>query len=59
MQILQGRRSVRSDLPMPNAARKQLGMQLEALRKFDKHEVLPTHDLHVAQSVMYQDSVTK
>ena len=29
------------------------------LRNIDKHEVLPTPDLHVGQSVMYQDSVTK
>ena len=58
MQILQ-ERSARSDLPMSNAARKQLGIQPEVLRNINKHEVLPTHDLHVGQSVMYQDSVTK
>ena len=58
MQILQGR-SPRSDLPMSNAARKQLGIQPKVLRNSDKHEVLPTHDLHVGQSIMYQDSVTK
>ena len=58
MQILQDR-SARSDLPMSNTARKQLGIQFEVLRNIDKHEVLPTHDLHVGQSVMYQDSVTK
>ena len=52
MQILQGR-SARSDLPMPNAARKQLGTQSEVLRNSDKHEVLPTHDLHEGQSVTY------
>ena len=58
MQVLQGR-STRSDLPMSNAARKQLGIQLEVIRNIDKHEVLPTHDIHVGQSVMHQDSVTK
>ena len=58
MQILQGR-SARFDLPMSNAARKQLGIQPEVIRNIDKHEVLPTHDLHVGQNVMYQDSVTK
>ena len=58
MQILQCR-NARSDLPMSNAARKQLGIQPEVIRNIDKHEVLPTHDLHVGQSVMYQDSVTK
>ena len=58
MQIVQGR-SARSDLPMSNAARKQLGIQSEVIRNIDKHEVLPTHDLHVGQSVIHQDSVTK
>ena len=58
MQILQGR-SARSDLPMSNVARKQLGIQLEVLRSIEKHERLPTHDLHVGQHVMYQDSVSK
>ena len=58
MQILQGR-SARSDLPMANAARKQLGIQPEVLRNIDKHDVLPAHDLHVGPSVMYQDSMTK
>ena len=58
MQILQGKRA-RSDLPMSTAARKQLGIQPEVLRNVDKHEVLPTHDLHVGQDVTYQDNVTK
>ena len=34
-------------------------IQPEVLRNIDKHEVLPTHDLHVGQSVMYQNSETK
>ena len=58
MQTLQGRSS-RSDLPISNTARKQLGIQTEVLRNSDKHAVILTHDLHVGQSVMYQDSVTK
>ena len=58
MQILQGR-SARSDMPLSNAARDQLGIQAEVLRNIDKHEKLPTHDLHVGQHVMYQDSVTQ
>ena len=58
MQILQGR-STRYDLPMFNTARKQLGIYPEVLRNIDKHEVLLTHDIHVGQSIMYQDSVTK
>ena len=57
MQIFQGR-SARSDLPMSNAARKQFGIQPEVLKNIDKHEVLPTHDLHVGQHVMYHDSVS-
>ena len=58
MQILQGR-SARSDFPMSNAARNQLGIQPEVLRNIYKHEKLPTHDLHVGQHFMCQDSVTK
>ena len=46
MQILQGSNAT-SDLPMSNAARKQLGIQPEVIRKTDKPEVLSTHDLHV------------
>ena len=48
MQILQGR-NARSDLPMSNAAKKQLGIQPEVVRNNDKHAVLPTHDLYVGQ----------
>ena len=44
---------------MSNAARNQLGIQPKVLRNIDKHETLPTHDLHVRQHVMYQDSVSK
>ena len=58
MQILQGR-NARSDLPLSNAARKQFGIQPEVVRKNDKHAVFPTHDLHVGQDVMYQDSTSK
>ena len=58
MQILQGK-SARSDMPMSNASTKWLGIQLEVLRNFDKHEKLPTHDSHVSQHVMYQDSFSK
>ena len=58
MQILQGR-SARYDLPMSNAARKQLGIQPKAIRNIHKHEALPTHNLHAGQSVIYQHSVTK
>ena len=56
MQIFQGR-NVRSALL--NAARKQLGSQPEIVSNFDKHATLPTHDLHVGQHVMFQDSTSK
>ena len=58
MQILQGR-NARIDLPMSNAARNKLGLKPEVLRNIDKHEKLPTHDLHVGQHVMYQDTASK
>ena len=58
MQILQYRCS-RSDLPMSNEARKQLGLQAEKLRTVYKNECLPSHDLHIGQDVMYQDATSK
>ena len=58
MQILQGR-NARFDLPMSNAARKQLGIQPKVIRNNDKHAVLPTHNHHVGKQVMYQDSTSK
>ena len=42
-----------------NTDRKQFGMDPEQLRVKSKNEQLPSHDLHLGQSVMYQDSVTK
>ena len=58
MQILQGR-NARSELPMSNPARKQLGFQPEIVKNTDKHAALPTHDLHVGKQVIYQDSASK
>ena len=58
MQVLQSR-SARSDLPMSNAARKQLGLHSEELRNINKHEHFPMHDLHVGQNVMFQDATSK
>ena len=58
MQILQSR-SIRSDLPMSNAATKQLGLDSEDLRNTCKHEYLPIHDLHIGQDVMLQDVTSK
>ena len=52
-------RTAKSDLPMSNATRKQLGIQPEIIRNNDKHAVLPTHDLHRGQQVMCQDSTSK
>ena len=58
MQILQGR-NARSDLPVSNTAREQLGIQPEIIWNSGKHAALPTHDLNVAQHVMFQDSTSK
>ena len=58
MQILQSG-SKRSDLHMSNAARQQLGLQSEDLRKADKHEHLPTHDYLIGQDGMFQDVTSK
>ena len=58
MQILSSR-SARSDCPMSNPARKQLGLDCEDLRNKYKTENLPSHDLHIDQEVMYQDSTSK
>ena len=58
MQILQSR-SARSDLPMSNAARKQLGLNSEELGNINKHEQLSAHDSHIGQSVMFQDVTSK
>ena len=37
----------------------QFGLGPEQLRVKSKNEQLPSHNLHLGQSVMYQDSVTK
>ena len=51
-------RSARSDLPISNAARKQLGIDCENLRTKYKNEHLPLHDPYIDQAVMYQDSTS-
>ena len=58
MQILQNR-SVRTQLPMSNSARRQLGLETERLRIKTKNENLPSHDLHLGQDVMMQDPASK
>ena len=57
MQMLQ-QRSARSQLPMSNAAHRQLGIAAEQTTA-NKNQHLPLHDLHIGQEVMYQYSVTK
>ena len=42
-----------------SAAKKQLGIDCEDLRTKYKSEHLPSHDLHIDQVVMYQDSTSK
>ena len=57
MQILQNR-TARSQLPMSNAVRKQLGLGSDQLRVKTENEHLPSHDLCVV-CVMFQDSINK
>ena len=58
MQILSSR-TARSSLPLSNMAKKQMGVQSEELRCGHKNQHLPTHDLSLKQTVMYQEPVSK
>ena len=58
VQILSSR-FARSDLPISNAARKQLGIDCKDLRTKYKTENLPANDIHIVQVIMYQDSTSK
>ena len=58
MQILQNR-VARSQLPMSNSARRQLGLEAEKVRTKIKNDNLPLHDLHLGQDVMMQDPTSK
>ena len=58
MWMLQSR-TVRSQLPMSNATRQQLGLQTEILRVKMKNEHLPSHYLCLGQNVMMQDPTSK
>ena len=58
VQMLQ-RRTARSQLPMSNAARPQLGLHTERLRINTKNEHLPSHDLCLGQHVLMQDPTSK
>ena len=57
MQMLQ-QRSVRSQLPMSNVAKRQLGITVEQLST-NKNQHLPSHDFHIGQEVMCQSPITK
>ena len=58
MQILSSR-ATRSTLPLSNAAKKQMGLHSEELRVTQKNQHLPTHDLCIDQTIMYQDPTNK
>ena len=57
MQMLQ-QRSARSQLPMPNAARRHLGIIAEQ-PPTNKNPHQPSHDFHIGQDVMCQSPITK
>ena len=57
MQMLQ-QRSARSQLPMSNAVRIQLGIAVEQPSS-DKNQHLPAHNFHIRQEVMCQSPITK
>ena len=58
MQILSNR-ATRSTLPLSNAVKQQMGLHSEDLRVNSKKQHLPTHHLHLNQTVMYQDAMSK
>ena len=58
MEILSSR-ATRSTLPLSNAAKMQMGIQREELKARQKNQHLPTHDLSLNQTVMYQEPISK
>ena len=58
MQILSSR-ATRSTLLLSNAAKKQMGLHSEEIREKQKNQHLPTHDLCLDQTIMYQDPTNK
>ena len=58
MQILSSR-ATRSTLPLSNVAKRQMGIQSEELRVKQKNQHLPTHELCLNQTVMYQEPTSK
>ena len=57
-QILSSR-ATRSTLPLSNAAKRQMRIQSEELTVKQKNQHLPTHDLCLNQTVMYQEPISK
>ena len=57
MQMLQ-QISARSQLPMSNAARRQLGIAVEQPLT-NKNQHLSSHDFHIRQEVMCQNPITR
>ena len=57
MQMLQ-QRSARSQLPMSNVARRQLGIAVEQ-PSTNKNQHLPSHDFHIRQEVMCQNPIIR
>ena len=51
--------AARTLLPMSNVARTQHGLGSEQLRVTSKNEQLPTHNLHISQSVMHLNPVNR
>ena len=45
--------------PYVQHSRKQFGLGQGQIRVKNRNEQLPSHNLHLGQNVMYQDSVTK
>ena len=58
IQILSSR-ATRSTLPLSNAVKRQMGIQSEELRVKQKNQHLPTNDLCLNQTVMYQEPTSK
>ena len=58
MQILSSR-ATRSTLPLSNAAKMQMGIQSKKQGARQKNQDLPTHDLSLNQTVMYQEPISK
>ena len=50
-------RSARSQLPMSNTARRQLGIAIDQLSS-NKNQHLPRHNFHIGQEVMCQSPIT-